>query len=185
MVTQKQKIAALKYLISRSKDENRAFEIGKRVLFFLLDSSQGLTQPVSVTLTEKENGYEPKSVDDAAHSLGAMLGSSGTTHLDEIMHLSGSGLYFSFIYGHYDENGKFSSEGIFGEKPTNAPGHENDQGGLPVRYTFWLAEKSVADSCGPGKLLPTPTFAELMAINLRITGLYPALEPTPETIKIA
>lgn len=160
MVTPKQ-IAALKYLIAKSRDGS---EMAKRVIFLLIDQSQGLAEEVSVTFTQDKDGYTQEEISNVAHAVGALSSSNGSTYMDELMKLMGAKLTFSLHYGHYDESGKYSTEGQFGERPQNAPGHENDRK-MPVRYTFWL---SMNDYGHDGHVRPVtpPTREELMAIEL-------------------
>lgn len=170
MATARQ-ISALKYLIANSKDSK---DILKQLLFYLIDGSNGLTEEVSLTLTEGQYGYTKESVNTAAYGLGNMTSCGGSTHLDAMMKLAGVELNFSVHYGHY-EAGKLNTEGMFPGYGDLAPGHENDRENMPLRYTFWLARGSYGHT-GQGKPLVTPSLEELSAIDLKKTGLYPALE---------
>lgn len=171
MVTAEQ-IAALKYLIAMSKDGT---DTVRRILFFLINASNGLTEQVSVSFIQDKDGYTHGEINKAAHALGAMESSNGATHLDEMMRLMGTPLNFSVHYGHYDETGKFDTEGMFPGLKTLAPGHENDRDGMPLRYTYWLAEGMYGHS-GQWRPLVTPSREELMAIDLTKPGLYPRIE---------
>ncbi|MEK7570196.1 MAG: hypothetical protein AAB515_02040 [Patescibacteria group bacterium] len=168
----KQTILTLKYLISKSKDGD---DIAKRILFFLIDNSNGLTEQVSMTLTQDHDGYTKDEIHTAAHKLDYMRSSNGTTHLSEIMLIMGAELGFSTHYGHYNEMGKLDTEGMFPGCGELAPGHENDREDMPLRYTFWLAEKDYGHS-GQGRSLVTPPKQELMKIDMSNSELYPHLQ---------
>ncbi len=169
-----QQVAALKYLIAVARDGN---DLVKRILFFLLDSSDGLTEAVSVAFFEGKKGYTKEEISDAAQALAAMQSCNCSTHLDQLMHLVGEKpLFFSVHYGHYNRAGDFTSEGMFpGEIKERAPGHEHDRDNMPLRYTFWIAEKMYGHS-GQGHPLLTPSRRKLAAINLKKPGLYPKSE---------
>lgn len=171
MITPEQ-IAALKYLVANSKDGN---DTVKRILFFLINESNGLTENVSVSFFQDRDGYTSDEINDAARLLGVMESSNCSTYLDEIMTLMGTELRFNTHYGHYDKTGKFDTEGMFPGWKDLAPGHENDRDDIPLRYTFWLAEEQYGQS-GQGRPLVTPSRQELMAIDLTKPGLYPSLE---------
>jgi hypothetical protein len=158
----KQRIETLKYLIAKSKDGD---EIVKRILFFLIDNSYGLTEEVSMTLTQDQLGYAGQEIDTAARALGKMMSVKNSTHVNEIMSLVGAGLRFSTHYGNYSEDGEFDTEGMFPGYRELAPGHENDRADMPLRYTFWLAREYYGRG-GPGKQLTPPTREVLMAINV-------------------
>ncbi|HEY4475690.1 MAG TPA: hypothetical protein VJB92_03140 [Candidatus Paceibacterota bacterium] len=105
-----------------------------------------------------------------------MISCNCSTHLNEMMKLMGVKLLFSNHYGHYDETGEFNTVGMFPGWGDRAPaGHENDRYDMPIRYTFWLAEKHYGHS-GQGRPLATPSRQELTAIDITKPGLYPFLE---------
>lgn len=160
MVTPKQ-IEALKYLVAKSKDGS---DLAKRVIFFLIDQSQGLTEEVSISFIQDRGGFTREELSSVAHAVGSFTSSNGSTHLHALMSLMGAELNFSLHYGHCDELGAFSAEGMFGERPKNAPGHENDRK-MPCRYTFWLSKNDYGHD-GQARPVTPPTLEELMAIKL-------------------
>lgn len=141
MVTAKQ-IAALKYMIFRSKDGT---ELSKRILAFLIEESKGLTRSVCLTLMEGREGYTADEIQTAAHGVSDMLSGNGTTHLHEICLVMGWGVTFSLHYGDFDpsRNGNpMNTDGQFAgvrEDQVSRPGLARK--GMPLRYTFWFAAK--------------------------------------------
>lgn len=168
MVTQQQ-IAGLKYLISASKHGN---DTGKRIFWFLIDQSAGFTKSVSLTLTEKKEGYSAKEINAAAHSLDGMWSCNGTTHLDAIMAAMGTELRFSLHYGHF-KRGKFDTSGMFAGAPLSMVSNPKlARLNQPMRYTFWLAPGSYSGKSVAVKV----TRIKLEAIDLSKPGLYPGIE---------
>jgi hypothetical protein len=103
-------IAALKYLITESKDGR---DLTKRILFFLIDASKGMTRNVSVGLSQDREGYTAKEINEAGHGMSSLQSCNCSTHLDELTTLMGCRLGFSLHYGAYDEKGHFSTYGQF------------------------------------------------------------------------
>jgi hypothetical protein len=167
MATDKQ-IAALKYLITKSKQGN---DLVKKILWLLIDASENLTRPVSISLVEKESGFTADELRSAAISWKTMVSCNLTTHLHALCELAGTNLFFSAHYGAYEESGEFSTEGMFSGIPREmASGHENDRDNMPVRYTFWLAEKTYGHS-GQGHPVKA-TREEIETIDIYHDYLY-------------
>jgi len=156
-------IAALKYLITESKDGR---DLTKRILFFLIDASKGMTRNVSVGLSQDREGYTAKEINEAGHGMSSLQSCNCSTHLDELTTLMGCRLGFSLHYGAYDEKGHFSTYGQFA--------HQDGGFDAPMRYTFWLTEEDYGH-CGSVRRLVTSR-EELEAIKLWKPGLYPSLE---------
>jgi hypothetical protein len=171
MVTAKQQ-AALKYLIYRAKDGT---ELSKRILTFLVGESSDFTKEVCLTLLEDRDGYTIEEIHNAALGLSAMQSSNGTTHLNQILHTMGSELCFSLHYGDYDPRrpDPFNTDGQFVGWPEDKV---VDLGlvkkGMPMRYTFWLANDNYSRSAH----LLVANRDELEKITLAKPGLYPILE---------
>jgi hypothetical protein len=161
-VTKKQ-IAAVKYLIFESQDGSN---LAKQILALLLDKSEGLTKQVYITLQQDREGYTADEIQKAAVTMGGMTSSTCSTHLDEIMDILDTKFEFSIHYGSY-EGKTFSSNGIF-------PGYEGHPLNAPLRYTFWLAEKSYGHAGGEIEI--PVSRKELDEIDLTKPGLYPNLE---------
>ena len=168
MFTVKQ-IAALKYMIFKSKDGT---ELSKRVLAFLIDYSMGLTKEVCLTLMEGRDGYTAEEIDKAARGVGAMASSNCCTHVQELLHVMGSDFHFSVHYGDFDPGrtgDPFSSNGMFpGLDVSQVPRPELVIEGMPLRYTFWLAREYYSRKSA----LVVPTFEQLDRIDLKKSGLY-------------
>lgn len=112
-------IEALKYLIIKSKD---ADDLAKRILFFLIDKSEGLTKEVSMTVWEGD-AFSRNTVNKAAENCNSLKSCSRETHLGELLALIGSEMHFSYHRGHYVD-GRLDI---------------GDQ--QKMRYTFWLAKE--------------------------------------------
>ncbi len=167
MITEKQ-IAALRYVIFKAKNGT---ELTKRILALLIEKSENMTKEVCVTLVEYREGYTKQEIDDAAHGLGAMKSCNCTTHINEIMHVLGSGFRFSVHYGDFDPTRKkrFCSSGIFSGFPKDVVPMEGlTQEGLPMRYTFWLSK----ECCSEEATYVATTREELEKFNLGKSGLY-------------
>lgn len=161
MFSEKQ-IAALRYLIANADVDS---EMAKRILFFLLENSNGLTQEVAVSFFQDKGGYTAEEVGQAGHGIGVMQSANSTTHMNALMQLMGADMDFSIHYGHYDTSiGEFSTNGQF-------------TGGKPLRYTFWLSQSQYGKNTQQLKILATPSKGELAKIRLDKPGLYPILEP--------
>ncbi|MFZ2523505.1 MAG: hypothetical protein WAW92_03940 [Minisyncoccia bacterium] len=170
MYTTKQ-IAALRYMIFRAKDGS---ELSKRVLAFLIDSSDGLTKEVCLSLVADREGYNTEEISAAGHGVSDMQSCNGTTHLSQIMVAMGNDLYFSVHYGDFDPSrpgDPFSQAGQFAGIPQADP--VSRQEGMPMRYTFWLSRENYSREAK----LVTVKREELEQINLRKPGLYPRIEP--------
>src|ERR1700730_10830628 len=103
-------IAALKYLIAESKNGT---DLTKRILFFLIDASKGMTRNVSVGLSQDREGYTAKEIHEAGHGMSSLESCNCTTHLNELTTLMGCRRGFSMHYGAYDAEGHFSTYGQF------------------------------------------------------------------------
>lgn len=158
MITPKQ-IAALKYLVSKSLNGT---DLMKRIIFLMIDSSKGLSVPVSITIMEIINGYSRREIQAAILSLEAMNSCNENTHLNEMLALAGSDFLFTVHYGHY-EGDKFDSEGMF--HGCDIPGYKNERD-RPLRYTIWFAKGHYGQS-GKGKFLKTPASDEIKKISLK------------------
>lgn len=157
MFTPKQ-IAALKYLIFNSQDGTK---LSKQVLASLIDSSEGLTKDVCLSLVTDREGYNSEEVLEAANGIHDMQSSNGTTHLHGIISAMGSELDFAFYYGDFDST------------RTGDPFNNDNDDAQPVRYTFWLSRK---DNLRQAELVIVNR-EKLESINLKKPGLYPSLEP--------
>ena len=161
MITLEQ-IAMLKFFIFQSNDAN---DLAKRLLFFLIDESKGLTEPVSVGFVQDQDGYTGEEIQEVAYALHDMRSSNCTTRLGELMRLMGTNLRFSVHYGHYNKRGEFHTGGMFPGVKKLLQRHENDRNDEPINYTFWLTEELYGHS-GPGNFLTTPNKRDLMKIDL-------------------
>src|SRR3989344_2981903 len=85
-------VSALKYLIAHSRG---ASDLAKRILFFLLDRSNGLTEEVCFSISSEGVEYTEADVKQAGHTVGGMQSCNGTTYLNELTALSGSDFSFS------------------------------------------------------------------------------------------
>lgn len=147
MATKKQ-IAALKYLIFRSKD---GANITKRLLAFLINHSMGLTRGVYVNLVGSLNGFSARTIQQAAFGLHDMQSCNGTTHIGQVLIAMGSPL----VFGYRNVSG-------------TQPGLKRNQ----CAWTFWLAQdRTVLDA----EFIEVHS-SELEQIDLSKPGLYPALE---------
>ncbi len=170
MFTSKQ-IAALRYMIFNAKNGT---ELSKRVLAFLIESSEELTKEVCLSLVADREGYTADEISAAGHGVGGMDSCNGTTHLDQILAAMGSELSFSVHYGDFDPthtDDPFSQAGQFAGWPQ--ADLESRREGMPMRYTFWLSKKNYSRQAK----LVVATREELDQINLEKPGLYPSLEP--------
>lgn len=173
MFTLKQ-IAALKYMIFKARNVNG---LSKRVLVFLIESSERLTKEVCLSLVADREGYTADEIKVAAYGVHDMQSSNGATHVDQILHVMGSELGFSFHYGDFDPartDDRFNNDGqlaSFNRSQVTRDGLIRE--GMPLRYTFWLSKESYSREA----VLVTPTREDLEQINLEKPGLYPSLEP--------
>lgn len=172
MITRKQ-IAALKYMIFNARDVDK---LSKQLLAFLIDRSKKLTNEVCLTLVENRNGYTADEINAIANGVGWMCSSNGTTHLDQIFHVMGSKLHFSFHYGDFNPRRKdnpFSSAGQFaGVDECRVTNPELVRKGMPLRYTFWLSKKYYSRQAR----LVVAKRKNIEKIDIEKPGLYPALE---------
>src|SRR3989344_7416148 len=171
MITDKQ-IAALKYMIFNAE---HGADLSKRVLAFLIDQSERLTKEVCLTLVADRERYTAEEIRNAGHEMGAMSSSNCTTHLAELLRVTGSELNFSYHYGDFDPTraeDKFNCDGQFAghmESQVVHPGLVRK--GMPLRYTFWLSKENYSRQA----TLVVATRKELEQINLQKPGLYPTL----------
>ena len=134
MITDKQ-IAALKYMIFNAE---HGADLSKRVLAFLIDQSERLTKEVCLTLVADRERYTAEEIRNAGHEMGAMSSSNCTTHLAELLRVTGSELNFSYHYGDFDPTraeDKFNCDGQFAghmESQVVHPGLVRK--GMPLRY---------------------------------------------------
>ena len=132
MYTEEQ-IAALKYLISKSRNP----DLKKQILVLLIDSSEGLSKGVCITLIDGREGYSGEEISDAAYVF-------DTCSINKVLRAMGSELVLSVHYGDFDpsrEGRPFSSAGIFaGANPLLVGNPESVRENMPTRYTFWLAK---------------------------------------------
>lgn len=173
MFTSKQ-IAALRYMIFNAKNGN---ELSKRVLAFLIESSEELTKEVCLSLVADREGYTADEISAAGYGVHDMESCNGTTHIDQILDAMGSELSFSVHYGDFDPtrtDDPFSSDGQFAgysKFKVTRPGLLRE--GMPLRYTFWLSKQDYSRQAA----LVVATREELEQIDLKKPGLYPRLEP--------
>lgn len=172
MFTEKQ-IAALRYMIFNAKDGT---ELSKRVLAFLIESSERLTKEVCLSLVADREGYTADEISAAGYGVGNMESCNGTTHIDQILHAMGSELGVSVHYGDFDPartDDPFNSDGQFtgwDRSRVSRPGQIRE--GMPLRYTFWLSKQDYSRQA----TLVVATREELEQINLKKPGLYRFLE---------
>ncbi len=172
MLTPRQ-ITALRYLIYRSTNGT---ELSKRILFLLIEASVNFTQEVCLTLVEDREGFTGTEIHEAALGLGAMQSSNCSTFLDQILIAMGSPFCFSVHYGDFNPSRPkpFNCDGIFEGWPLEiVSSPDMATAGMPMRYTFWLAETSYTDSAN----LIVADYDRLNAIDITRPGLYPILEP--------
>lgn len=172
MFTPKQ-IAALRYLIFRSKIENVAI---KRILSCLIDNSDKLTKGVCLTLIEDREGYNANEIEAIIRDLSAMESATGTTHINEILYAMGSNLKFSTHYGDFDPTrvgDPFNNDGQFtGFDRTQVSRDDLIRQGMPLRYTIWFAKENYS----PHAALVTINREQMEQIDIKKPGLYPSLE---------
>lgn len=160
-------------MIFKAKDGT---DLSKKILALLIDRSERLTKEVCLTLVADREGYNAEEIDSAAHGLGAMQSCNCSTHLDQLLHLMGSGLQFECHYGDFDPNrdgDPFSSAGMFAGFPREmVPDKELIIEGMPVRYTFWLSAQIYSRQA----TLVVATRENLEQIDLEKPGLYPTFE---------
>jgi len=170
--TEKQ-IAALRYLIFRAKNGT---DLSKRVLAFLIASSEGLTKDVCLTLIENREGYSADEIHEAGRGVGGLQSSCGTTFIDQILIAMGSTLAVSVHYGDFDPSrpsNPFNTDGQFAGWPKDKLSQpESGRTGMPLRYTFWLSKRPYSRQAS----LVVATREALEKINLKKPGLYTDLE---------
>ena len=141
-------IAALKYLIAKSKD---ASELSKQVMFYLIDQSEGFSKEVAISFSGRTGDYSNEEAMDIVFGVHDMESSNGSTHLDALMKLSGCVFTFSQHGGHY-------KKGIFNARTTGG--------------TVWLSKNNYGHNTNELIILPTPKKDEIQKINLKKNGLY-------------
>lgn len=172
MVTDLQ-IRALKYMILRSR-EDKLYEnsMAKKILAFLIDNSDHMNRDVCLTLTENQEGYTRDEIEDTAYRMFDMISKQGHTHINQLLILMGVNMRFSYHYGDFDPyriDNQFSTTGQFaGCDPSEVLDLDSIKPGMPLRYTFWLAEKDYSLDAH----LLTPTRKELETTDLVIPSLY-------------
>ena len=163
-------IAALKYIIFNLDKET---ELSKRVLAFLIDSSEGFTEEVCLSLVDGREGYDAGQISAAAHGVDNI---NITNHLCQILDAMGSGFKFSVHYGDFDPSrvgDPFNSDGMFpgiDESQVSRKGLVRE--GMPLRYTFWLSRTPYSRQAK----LVVATMEKLNQIDLTRPGLYPESE---------
>ncbi len=138
-------IAALKYLILVSRVGT---ELSKRVMYFLIDQSKGLTEEVCLSLVEDREGYNADEISAAGYGTGAMMSANCGVHLNEVLLAMGSTLHFCIRYGDFDPSrvgDPFNIDGQFAGLPSERVAGTTERPGLvaegmPLRYTFWLSK---------------------------------------------
>ncbi len=150
MHTPKQ-IAALKYLIAAARfTRDPRLELVKKIFWYLIDQSRGLSHDVCIILKEEE-GYIPETIEAIGNLATSMNRSGYNVHLNEIMTAMNSELRFSVL------------SGCVG----NPPASEND-----TSYTIWLSKQAYFKNA---EILRVDR-ATLQGIDLGKPGLYPAME---------
>jgi hypothetical protein len=147
-MNQKQ-VAALKYLIYKSKD---ASELSKQVMVYLINQSMGFTKEVAISFLGGMYGYSDKEARGIVYGVHGMQSSNGSTHLDAMMKLANCNLNFSHHQGCY-ENETFNS-------------------GKSVSGTVWLSNHPYGHKTKKLIVLPTPEKRIIQKINLEKNGLY-------------
>ncbi len=102
MVTEKQ-VEAIKYLILHSK---KVSGFAKKICLLLLERSELLTKPISISIIELENGYLRSHAEKMYNGIHDMCSPNEDTHLNALMLAAGSDFSFSTHSGSYDGKGK-------------------------------------------------------------------------------
>lgn len=163
-------IAALKYIIFNLNNET---ELPKRVLAFLIESSDGFTKEVCLSLVDGREGYDAGQITAAAHGVDNI---NITNYLCQILDVMGSEFKFSVHYGDFDPSrvdGPLNTDGMFpGLKKSQVSRKGLVRKDMPLRYTFWLSLTPYS----PQAKLVVATMEKLNQIDLTRPGLYPESE---------
>lgn len=161
--TEKQ-IAALLYKIARAKLDPKKPEISKlvqKLAWHLIKASNGMTQPVFVTLHQDTGDFTPDEISEIAHLAGELGGEYYGLHLGALLALTGSDFRLTIHYGAYNSDGEWSNDGQIPD--------QDGSGKAPMRCTFWLGPDWYAQN----KATEVPvTRATLEAIDLTKDGLH-------------
>lgn len=95
MITNEQ-ISALRWIIFHSKDGN---ELTKRIMVFLIDSSERLTKEVYISLAPDREGYNTSEIIIASHNIHNMNSDNCSTHINTILRAMGSEFRFESLNG--------------------------------------------------------------------------------------
>ncbi len=141
----KRQVAALKYLIIHT---DYATDLLKQILLLLIGHSDGLTKSVCITVVHGQ-GHTENTIMGSAHALRLMNSPSEKTHLDKLLTLTGSKLFFNYHFGDI-----FCSEK------------------MTPRFTFWLSSTKYSTSARQIRA----TKKRLDRVNIKDSGLYPHIE---------
>ena len=158
-------IAAVKYIVARARQDS---PYSKRLFWFMLDQSEGLTKGVRVTLEEGAQGFTGDEIRGIAHPFDGMQSCHGGTHLNELLAATGSDFRFLLHYGNCSAGGKFDTRGA-------VPRATGPYGDEPLRYTFWLAPAIYSAATEVSEQIPCSR-DRLDSINLEKPGLYESIE---------
>lgn len=137
-------VAALKYLTFSNIKKGT---LAKQILSILIDASEGLTKDVCLTLMEDREGYSADEIEKAVANISQVLSSAAPVRFNELLILTGSNLRFCLHYGDFNPNragDKFDTSGQFasmGLQRSQVSKESLLTKGMPLRYTFWLAQK--------------------------------------------
>lgn len=132
-------IEALKYLILKSQEAN---ELAKRIMFWLIEKSEGLTKDVCICLNEADGEFSADEIQLAARSFDHASSSNSRSHLGAVFRAMNSEFSFHMHYGDFDptraEGERLNTDGIFaGHRNVLRAGDAKE--GMPMRYSFSLA----------------------------------------------
>lgn len=98
---------ALRYLVLVAKEMD---DLTKRLFYFLLDRSKGLTEDVCVVLEEDKNGFTATDQRAIFHAWDCMNSSGCRIHMPAVMKAAGSIMYPSCHSGNLIKGGVFGSK---------------------------------------------------------------------------
>ncbi len=135
-----EQISAIRKILSASRCGD---EFAKKIVFFLLDKTEGLASEVRTTLREGE--YSPEVILSLAVPFRQLVKED---HLNEILRATGSGLSFWWRYGWLDEDGKFHSH----VERFNHTARKDNASHERLALTCWIAQRD-DDGLGRERML--------------------------------
>lgn len=106
-------VASLKYVLFGSKELSG---LSLRIFATLIDESKGLTRPVQIKLQANMQGYDRKELKRLYTDFSIATSSLATTHLNELLLMTGTSLRFS-----YSENDIGCRCGLWSKKGKKEP----------------------------------------------------------------